>query len=1409
GITTAIRTEVDFDKANIEYLEFWLLNPFINNPNGVIDDGVNPPKPNTTGGKLTFHVGSISEDLMHDGKHAFENGLPTDGNLTGGGVTENNWGFVTTQQYLNNAFNTDAGSRANQDVGLDGVNSTREQEKFKDFLNLVNGSAQPIVAKDPSADDFKYFLGPEQDAANAKLLARYKNINGHENNSPIITGNEPFAQSGSNLPENEDLNQDNTLSDLEEYYVYNLDLRPGQLEVGKKYIVDKIIPEGKPDVTWYLVRIPIRQFEDKVGAINGFKSIRYMRMMVSGFSEPVVLRFANFRSVGNRWRRYTNNLPQSQFNEELEPNLDNFSVSVVNVEENGKGNNEKPAYVPPLARDRDVTSTIQRRLNEQSVQMCVNNLEDGDGRSIYKNVSFDFFNYGRIKMFLSAHGDGLKDDQLVAFLRLGTDFDQNYYEIELPLKITPNGNNPSVSVVWPDENQIDLDLNELYALKAQRDRENYPLGQLYPLPGPKQIDRQGIRIFGRPDLSQVKLMMIGVRNPRSPDAKALSVCIWADEMRLTDFDRTAGWAANAVLNAKLADLGNVTGSFKRITYGYGGVQSKISERARGETTVFDISANLSIDKLLPRNTGLKIPMFISYEKTTLNPNYDPANPDMRISATDKSFNTDAEREAYHKLIQDNSIRRSLNFTNVRKTKVRQGATSHLYDIENFSFTYAFSEATRTNFNLLENTQRSIKGSMAWQFNPKFKGFEPFKDAKWKSPWLKLIKDFNLNPVPSSLSFRGELDRSFTKIVYRNSPSSTNTAQSNIQKYFLFNRYYTARWSLSKALTLDYNAKVNAIIDEPDVDPIGGYSPIEKRYITAQQYQDSVIHNLKNFGRKKNYDQTLTANYTVPFDKLPLTNWLGAEYRYNTAYSWRAGPVERVDSLKLGNIIQNSQDQGLNGRIDLLKLYNKIGYLKEINTPKQKPTPVDKARAKPDTVKQPPNNFALKGLLRLMMSIRNLTATYNVTQGTILPGFLPTPSLFGMDAGWNAPGWGFVFGGQDPNIRFKAAENGWLTKSTKLTTPFSQSMTKDLGIRTAMELSQDLKIQLDVKKTTTSSFQEIFRYNPDSARYMELSPSRTGSYRISTLTIGTAFANNSSLTSDVFQKFVDNIPAIQNRFAQVTGNSYEKKSQDVLIPAFIAAYTGQTTDRVGLTPFPTTPLPNWRLDYSGLSKLEAFKNVFQSVTISHAYSSTYSVMNFTNSLEYTNVTNNIPLSDYNNGIYASQKNSQGELIPVYVVSQVMISEQFAPLVGISVRTKSKMTLRFEYKTKRDLSLNISNAQITEMTAKDWSFEFGYIKNNMKLPFKDQGRIITLKNDINFRLNMSVTNNQTIQRKIDEVNTITNGNINLQIRPNISYAINNKLNIQAYVDRNVNDPLVTNSYRRATTRVGFKLLFNLAQ
>lgn len=1433
GMMTAIRSEVDFDKANVEYIEFWMLDPFINTPHGIVDDGTPGAKSNTTGGQLIFHMGNLSEDVIRDGKFGFENGLPADGNLNAG-VTPTNWGYVTDQQYLNDAFANDPSSRPNQDVGMDGINNTNEQTKFQDVflgkLTQLTPEARDRVTADPSADDFKHFLNPQYDAENATVLGRYKNFSGQENNSPVAGGGTAVPQASTTIPDSEDLNADNTLGDDEEsYYVYNVDLRPTTLQVGRKYIFDKIDvapPEGGGEtVTWYLFRIPVRQFDEKVGNISDFKSIKYIRMYMTGFREPVVLRLANFRSVGNRWRRYTGNLAESQLAEPLEPNLDNFSVSVVNVEENGKENDTKPAYVPPLRRDRDVTSVQQRRLNEQAVQLCVNELPDGDARSIYKNVTLDFFNYGRIKMFFSAHSpkNNIQDNELVGFLRLGTDFDQNYYEVEVPLKVTPPRSN-SLEAVWPEANDIDLDLNELYALKATRDREintakengtdpTASLTELYPRAGPKAIDeRQSIRILGRPDLSQVKLMMIGVRNPRSPDGKTKDVCIWANELRLTDFDRTAGWASNMVLSAKLADLGTVTGSVRHTTYGYGGVQSKIYERSRAVTTSYDISANIQLDKLLPKKAGLSIPVFASYESKIINPNYDPANPDTRLDAAMLSFNNDADRTAYKKLIQDRSVRRSLNFTNVRKVKLNKESPVHVWDLENFSFTYAYSEATQTNFNLQENTKRNIKGGVAWQYTPTFKGFEPFKKSKGlKSPYLQLIKDLNFNPWPTNVTVRAELDRSFSKIVYRNAPGETQLMLPNFQKYFVFNRFYNARWNLTKALTIDYSARVNAIIDEPAGD------------IDTKEKYDSVVHNLKSWGRMKAFDQTATANYTLPFDKLPITNWLGAEYRYNVGYSWKAGPlaIGSLDSanLNMGNIVQNNRDQAVNGRIDLTKLYNKIGFLKDINTPKRPMTPLEKAKAakaQPDTVRRPPELKGLKALLRLAMSVRNITGTYTVTEGTILPGFTESPYLFGMDKNWSQPGWGFVLGKQniDP-----ANYQQYLTRSTRLTTPFSQTQTQDLSVRANVEPANDLKIQLDIKRNQNTSFQEIYRWvdtlidesgNSSVVNdFRALSPTRMGSYRVSINSIRTAFANNGSINSTVFEKFGSNIPIVQGRFEALNLSGYNSKSQDVLIPAFIAAYTGRSASTQALTPFPQLPIPNWRLDYNGLNKLGNLKDVFQSITVSHAYSSTYSVTNFTNSLQYGNVAN-IPLKDYNTGSnFGDQFNKDGDVVPIYVISQVMISETFAPLVGVNVRTKNKLTARFEYKTKRDVSLNISNAQITEMNTKDWVVEFGYTKNNLRLPFKDQGRIITLKNDVTFKLNMSVNNSQTIQRKLDEVNVVTNGNLNIQIRPNISYVVNQKLNIQIYFDRNINQPLVSNSFPRATTKFGTKILFNLAQ
>ncbi len=1426
GITTAIRTEVDFDKANIEYIEFWLLDPFIESENGKIIDGTFNDH-NTTGGRVIFQLGSISEDVARDSKHAFENGLPPDGNQSVG-ATSNAWGYVTTEQYLTNAFANDAGARDNQDVGLDGLGDAGEASFFQNFIDQLNPQAREVVLNDPSGDNFRYFFGSDLDERDAKILERYKNFNGMDGNSPINTGDQAIARAATQTPDNEDLNADNTLSELEEYYEYDIDLKPG-LQVGQEYIVDKIetFPDNVPGekVSWYLYRIPVREFEDKVGNISGFKSIKYVRMLLTGFSQPVVLRMANFRMIGSRWRRYQADLRGGGFEPDEEKDFNDFTVSVVNLEENGAWEPNSPTSpyrIPPgVRRDRDNTSSISRQLNEQAVQVCIDNLQDGDARAIFKNVGMDLFNYGRIKMFFHANTES-EDGALYGFLRLGTDFTDNYYEISIPLvKSDPAIRDPDAREVWPAENEIDLDLNELYKLKSQRDATGLPITEAFPREGPRQVGRHLIRIVGRPDLSSVQLMMIGVRNPRSDDQRAHSVCIWANELRVTDFNRTPGWAVSTTLSARLADFATVTGALRHTTFGFGSVSSKIGERTREETTAYDVSANVNVDKLLPGNTGIKLPMFVSYENTTINPLYDPANPDTRI---DDTFTGVDGPESYRKLVQDKTVRRSLNFVNVRKTKVKPDARSHLYDIENFAFSYSFSEALQTNFFTKENLLKQYRGSVAYNFSPKETGIEPFKNSKaLSSPYLKFIKEFNLSLLPSSLSVRADVDRSFEKKTYRNSFGSLD--KPNYLKYFTFNRQYNMRWNLSRGLSFEYSARANAIIDEPAGD------------LDTQAKKDSVINNFKDLGRMKNFDQSVTVNYTLPLDKFPITDWLGADYRYQAGYNWQAGPVnipddfarERnlqdiPDSLDFRHTIQNNRDHSFTGKIDLVGLYNKVKFLKELNTP---PRPVAPARQPgrpaasppPDTVKSAPG--LVKGFFRLLMSLRSINGSYNLTQGTILPGFTQSPKFLGMDEDWKSPGWSFVFGGQDPEIRHEMAQNNWLTKTTSLTRPFQQLRNEVLTLRAKVEPSPDFVIQLDLKKEGTSVFQEIFRYdsiddgipgNPLEYAFQSLNPNRSGTYKISYMAINTAFdPTNDNESSEVFKRFEENLGIIHGRFKNIIGTQEVDTVQDMLIPAFIAAYTGRDANTVNLSPFPRLPLPNWRVDYNGLSKLEGLKDIFQSVTISHAYQSSYSVMNYSNSLEFTDqsqVAIDRPIEDYNND-YFGGFNDEGQFIPVYVISQVMLSEQFSPLIGINVRTKNRLEVRADYKTKRDLVLNIPNAQISELNSKDISFQLGYTKNNLKLPFRAQGRTIVLKNDVTFRLNATVSDSKTIQRKIGGKNNITNGNINFQLRPNISYVVNQKLTLQAYFERNINEPLITNSYPRSTTRFGVQVRFSLAQ
>ncbi|MEP2025071.1 MAG: cell surface protein SprA [Reichenbachiella sp.] len=1413
SITRQITGETDFSNNNIEYIEFWMMDPFILGENGRIMDGEFDDN-NDTGGELVFQIGELAENILQEGVFEFENGLPVDD--SDDDTQQTDYGKASTLQWLTDFFDNSASARANQDVGLDGIDSEEERERFGKILGLDTASILSSIGEqrlrdDVAADDFEYFLSDNYNQRNAKVLERYKKFNGLEGNSPLSSGNNDFAASATIAPDKEDLNGDTyiTSSADEAYREFKIDLQPGELRVGEHNIVDKVNAED--GASWYLFRIPINQPTDTKGDYT-VQSNKHIRLYMAKWREPVVLRMAKMQLVASQWRKTVENLKDKGFDVIPETGTSDFEVSVVNIEENSLPADGKPPYVlpPGISRDQDNTTTISRQVNEQSLKICVEELEDGDARAVYKEVTQDLVNYGRIKMFFHAEqykNEIVDDDEMTAFIRLGLDRTSNYYEIEVPLKITPDNAAPySREDVWPEANEINLALDELYGTKAARNGSDVNVEDEFSR---QSTDgRHRITIVGNPKLNNITMMMIGLRNPKSEDnAEPHSLCIWANEMRLTDYDDEKGWAANARMSLKLADFATINAATRYTSVGFGGIQDNISQRTREESIDYDLSMNMNVDKLIPWKTGIKIPMFVSYSKSKQTPRYDPLDPDIPLDASVLKFDQEEEREEYKNKVISQTVNKSINFIDVHKEKVKEDAKSHVYDIENFSFSYAYSEQKSKDVNTERDLRKEYDGNVSYQYSPQPPSLEPFKNSEaFSSPYLQLIKDINFSPLPNNFSVRASMNRVFRKRQLRNADLTTDGIDPNYEKYFTFNRAYNVRWSIFKSLSVNYNATANAIVDEPEGD------------IDTQAKRDSIWNNVKRLGRMKSYDQSIGANYRLPLDKLPLTDWMSADYRYNVNYRWTGGNIGQVEEF--GNLVENSRTRDLTGKFDLVKLYNKSKYLKSINTPSRSRSSSSRSRvpARVDTTRSTGGGAGVKGFMRLLMSVRSVNLTFGKRESTQLPGFVPVPYLFGIDSDFDAPGSAFIFGSQDPDIRFKAAENGWLVENERLTTPFVQSLTNDLNLRANVEPFKDLKIQLDAKRSETSAYQEIYRFESDTSDigvitegYRSLTPTRSGSYTVTFLPIKTAFVKEKSQNvSPTFEEFVENRDIIRQRLNLLNSNGeYDINSQDVLIPAFIAAYSGKDATSVKLTPFPKTPVPNWRVDYAGLSKVKAFKDIFSSINLTHAYVSTFSITNYTNSLIYTDA-NTLELTNsiLEYPMATDTLNSQ-YLSPVYVINQVDIVERFSPLIGINIRTKNNITSKIEYKKERSLSLNLSNSQVTEMSSSDIAFDFGITKSKMKIPFKISGRTVTLNNDIQFRFTFTVRDTKTVQRKIDDAQVVTNGNINYQVRPTLSYVANQKLNITMYFEKNINEPKISNTFPRSSSAFGIQMRFSLAQ
>ena len=549
-------------------------------------------------------------------------------------------------------------------------NHISDQNVLSNFLN------------DPSADNFNYYRDDDYDQEELSIRDRYKNYNSPEGNSPTSEMSDTmnadrYPTSASTLPNVEDINLDNNLSESESYFQYKIDFKPNKMEVGKNFVTDKVLyidPDTQKEVYWYQFRVPVTSFSKRVNDIQDFRSIRFIRMFLHGWSENVTLRFARLELIRGEWRRYLGSLlSNGEFIQNEEANTF-FNVSAVNLEDNGT--RDPINYVLPegIIRETNYQTANLAQQNEQSLVLDVCGLKDGDSRAIYRNVNLDIRNYNKIQMFVhgesNAGSDPINDNEATIFIRLGTDFVSNYYEYEMPIKVSPWGNN-AASSVWPDENNMTVNLNHLKDLKKNRNFTESSNFERFTRSDPDNPS-SNITVVGNPNLQGLKTIMIGVRNPKSNDPNnqwkpddGLEKCleVWVNELRLSDFNENGGWAAIGRMTANLADFADIAVSGNYSTPGFGSIEKSVSERQQEFIYGVDASSTINLDKFFGDQSGINLPMYVGYSRNVIKPLYDPLSPDLLF---EKGANEEEIfwNERFYNGI-DLTERKSINFTNIK------------------------------------------------------------------------------------------------------------------------------------------------------------------------------------------------------------------------------------------------------------------------------------------------------------------------------------------------------------------------------------------------------------------------------------------------------------------------------------------------------------------------------------------------------------------------------------------------------------------------------------------------------------------------------------------------------------------------------------------------------------------------
>lgn len=1433
----------DFETQNIETIEFWLMDPFIENPNH-------------TGGKFYINLGDISEDILRDGRKSFENGLPISEEVTG--VDTTIWGRVPNAQPVVNAFDNNESARRYQDIGYDGLSSSfgceDEQTFFASYLRQIDSlfgsesEAYQQALADPSGDDFHYFRGSDYDEMDLKIVDRYKFYNNPEGNSRVDADNtESYPTAASAYPNVEDINKDNTLSEAENYYQYVIELEPSKMVIGENHIVDiqeaenVMLPNGTTtSCKWYQFRIPIREYDQLIGKLNGFQSIRFMRMYLNDFEEPIFLRFATLELVYATWRKYTEELLQpGDYTTGTGANT-SFSISTVSIEENGSRYPVPYVLPPDIQREQWYsTSSSFMRLNEQALSLDITDLASGDARAVYRNSSYDLRNYGKVKMFVhaekKAESDPIDDGDLVLFVRLGSDYTNNYYEYEVPLTFTPWGTSRDDQYgVWPIANNVEIDLTKLVDIKTNRNRLirsgnlNYNSQLLYS----EYVNDHKYTVLGSPNLGKVKVIMVGVRNPKKEtlddgnDMLPKSCIVWVNELRLADFNNRGGYAAMALARTNLADLGNLSMYGSYTTSGFGNLEDNPTTLELVNTLQFQTTLDMEMGKFLPEEWGVHIPFYLDWNKQVGSPEYNPNDPDIRLRNDLKTYQTQTERDSVRKSAQEQKTTTNLTLTNIRKDRTGKGALkTHFYDLENFSMSYAYSRERSSDDEISYFNKDQHRGSLSYAFSPQEPGIvTPFGNTKSKlvnNKNMKFIKDFNFYYKPKSFSFSTEVFRDYEETLLRNKGAALVILRPTYFKQFTWRRDYSLQYDLSRSIHIQYTAAANARVDEP----VGRVDTRESR--------EAIFSSLAQGGTMQNFQQVINLTWDVPITKLPYLDFLRLPVTYRTTYNYM-GTTQALASQ--GSTLNSASQLQASATGQMQTLYNKFPFIK--NAYKQNPANTTKdpkrmtkkerdkaiadsiARAKnPDSVRRAQVAEMLGSIanfgIRFVTGLKTFGLQYSLSTGSTLPGYMGTASIFGMDPsnGW-APGPAYVLG-YNNNIVEQLRRNDLLSTDSLMNSSHLNTLNTQLSLQASMEPIRDLKIDITATQNSQQREEYYYKYLSEWDRVDgPLSYVMTGSYSTTTWCWNTAFID----PDELYNSFLDNRTTVSDRLAANNPNpycdqmirdtmngqfyhaGYSANQQTVLLTSFLAAYFGKDAATLSYSPFLAMPLPNWSINYNGLSKVKFLKKWFNNISISHKYSSNYSVGNF-----YTDAAIS-GKEGYDYG-FETVLNNTGDYIAPVSMSGVQISEQFNPLIRMSVSMTNSLQFNFSVQKNRTLNLSFSNNQLTETTRDGITFGGGYRFKDVAFDIQVGDEVKHLKSDVVLQLNLTYNSNKTNIRKINQnINQVSSGSEVWMAEVSAEYALSTSLTIRAFFQTNINTPYISNSYPNSTTKGGITVRFS---